>query len=708
MTFSDMHNELDVAFEYRVELAETSLNTSLFAAMTPRTLLLLVLACSSPATGLPSIDLSYKGRVVFGREEAITSFAALTTSSSLPTSFTICSSISADSTFTSIALFQLLSNTGQPWLMVLVERMDTRDEVMLMVDSSAGVRYSNHTLHRRPMKEFWSHGCVSVDTISGRLIIVLNGETIEDKIFKDLTGATDKIPRDLSQKLLLGKVFQGFWYQCSQRVANVNVWGSVLGEADMAEITTTVGCGREGDLLPWKKMEWKLEGEAVMDEVTKEELCHEESNILVLTAGMARADECIQACPKLQRARAAPVRTAEEGAKVLERLVEVVVQPGAGTIRLGMESLSTWLAISDSASEGNWSDAYTGERILEPQWVPGEPDGGDGANCALLVVPWQGWVDWTCQAPRSQVIFCACHLPNRPLLRLRGLCSESAFDTEYLAHNRLSDGQLTFFGLHNSVIDFQNGSWHLRTFGSDANATSSATKESLLLGKRKWTVEKDLCQDGSSFDRILKLTGCRKDEFTCNDGECITMEQRCDRLVHCRDSSDEQDCKILVLEENYNKRVPPLPDPDQRGGESFHLQLNVSLTVGHVQNIDETRGTFQLNFESCYEWFERRVSFHNLKQKAATNSLLPEEYEKLWLPEVRYSRTTERIAKVVAAKVITVSKQGGFVRSGKDVTDEIEIYAGAENKLSMKETRVEEFLCSLHTFWYPFDKQVSL
>ena len=57
---------------------------------------------------------------------------------------------------------------------------------------------------------------------------------------------------------------------------------------------------------------------------------------------------------------------------------------------------------------------------------------------------------------------------------------------------------------------------------------------------------------------------------------------------------------------------------------------------------------------------------------------------------------------------ITVSRQGAFVRSGLEVADEIEIFDGAENKLSMKEARGEEFLCSFLTFWYPFDKQVDV
>ena len=136
------------------------------------------------------------------------------------------------------------------------------------------------------------------------------------------------------------------------------------------------------------------------------------------------------------------------------------------------------------------------------------------------------------------------------------------------------------------------------------------------------------------------------------------------------------------------------------------LQVNVSLTVLNIQNIDETKGTFQLNIESSYDWIERRVLFHNLKQKSTLNTLLPEEVATLWLPEVSFSSTTQRGGKEVEPK-ISVSRQGAFARSGLDVADEIEIFDGVENKLSMKEARGEEFLCSFRTFWYPFDKQVG-
>ena len=30
-----------------------------------------------------------------------------------------------------------------------------------------------------------------------------------------------------------------------------------------------------------------------------------------------------------------------------------------------------------------------------------------------------------------------------------------------------------------------------------------------------------------------------------------------DQIVHCRDKSDEVSCSLLVIEESYNKKVPP-------------------------------------------------------------------------------------------------------------------------------------------------------
>ena len=47
------------------------------------------------------------------------------------------------------------------------------------------------------------------------------------------------------------------------------------------------------------------------------------------------------------------------------------------------------------------------------------------------------------------------------------------------------------------------------------------------------------------------LSGSSKHHGTRN------MEQRCNQLVDCRDESDEDNCKILILKGSYNNKIPP-------------------------------------------------------------------------------------------------------------------------------------------------------
>ena len=57
---------------------------------------------------------------------------------------------------------------------------------------------------------------------------------------------------------------------------------------------------------------------------------------------------------------------------------------------------------------------------------------------------------------------------------------------------------------------------------------------------------------------------------------------------------------------------------------------------------------------------------------------------------------------------VTITREGDFTRSGRDILDEIEIFKGDENMLTMRQTYTHKFQCVYILDRYPFDTQVEL
>ena len=57
--------------------------------------------------------------------------------------------------------------------------------------------------------------------------------------------------------------------------------------------------------------------------------------------------------------------------------------------------------------------------------------------------------------------------------------------------------------------------------------------------------------------KMIKLTTCMAGEFTCNDGQCIDIEKRFDQNSNCLDESDEDNCQMIYMKDNYNKKIAP-------------------------------------------------------------------------------------------------------------------------------------------------------
>ena len=211
----------------------------------------------------------------------------------------------------------------------------------------------------------------------------------------------------------------------------------------------------------------------------------------------------------------------------------------------------------------------------------GQPNGDVLENCISLWFNYDGWHDDPCNDPIT-VYKCACSFKQRPLLKLRGLCKESNFDAGYTLYQGKS---LAFYGLQQSKIEFDDvmGKWKMNVVALPTiGFTHTKAGQSMILGKHLWQISNDSssCNEGNPYARYLKLTGCDDEEFTCSDGQCITMDQRCDQISDCFDESDEKDCKIVSRKENYNKKIPPFKKKKK-------TKVNVSMVFLSINDIRE-------------------------------------------------------------------------------------------------------------------------
>ena len=77
-------------------------------------------------------------------------------------------------------------------------------------------------------------------------------------------------------------------------------------------------------------------------------------------------------------------------------------------------------------------------------------------------------------------------------------------------------------GLYSSVSMYNSmlHQWIIRNIFSNVEAITDASHVSYALGKHNWTISGDTTkcsQKQSNYTIEMKLTGCKEDEFTCDD-----------------------------------------------------------------------------------------------------------------------------------------------------------------------------------------------
>ena len=280
-----------------------------------------------------------------------------------------------------------------------------------------------------------------------------------------------------------------------------------------------------------------------------------------------------------------------------------------------------------------------------------------------------------------------CSIPNKTRFRLRGLCSETALDTEYVPFS-ITSNQLVWMGATRTWMIFEK-TWNSISQGISAKAVSKSTPDSLLLGLQNWQIFDDFACFGENYETKLSLTACTNEEFNCDSAQCVPITSRCDGIPDCEDRSDEKACNILVADENYNSAIGDL--------KFENISLKIFTEIVSFQMINDVEGKTRFKYRISIEWKDSRLIYKNLKMDYLKNQLNEDEEGSIWKPELQLLDSETHTRNIHGRDKILVARDPLSLSYAADLSNLYNalLYPGDINSLIFKTTRRYPFFESL-------------
>ena len=118
-----------------------------------------------------------------------------------------------------------------------------------------------------------------------------------------------------------------------------------------------------------------------------------------------------------------------------------------------------------------------------------------------------------------------------------GLCYGTSFDIKYSWTGELTNGVYSFRGYTDTFLYHEGEDvWRLQLI-SRPEVYARVNSTDYPFGKLRWAVYNESCYDESPHLAEISINVCTDDQFSCDDGRCIPMEQRCNGRVECADNT---------------------------------------------------------------------------------------------------------------------------------------------------------------------------
>ena len=125
-----------------------------------------------------------------------------------------------------------------------------------------------------------------------------------------------------------------------------------------------------------------------------------------------------------------------------------------------------------------------------------------------------------------------------------------------------------------------------------------------------------------------------------------------------------------------------------------------------IQEMKEIQQIIQLKFSLRMAWVDARLDFFNIKQDETMNVISIDELNRIRLPIIVFHNTEEGQITINDDKAFaTINRTGQGTGSDSSISEDIDIYKGSENSISLSRLYNIDFFCDYDMRWYPFDAQ---
>ncbi|KAK4314330.1 hypothetical protein Pmani_014362 [Petrolisthes manimaculis] len=354
-----------------------------------------------------------------------------------------------------------------------------------------------------------------------------------------------------------------------------------------------------------------------------------------------------------------------------------------------------WISPNDIDEEGVWKIGKT-PLDVNITWALQEPNGLQYENCGSVMH--YGVSDVDCFTNSRCVV---CTISDHQRASLLGTC-EAEIRNVYFTPFQYEKSELVFVGYGEYYITRNNRTW---TWVNVVKNTTIAIMEDnepdFPMGRRWWRLEHTVCEQKPGGRRRLLLSPCPPNHFTCDDATCIPLVQRCDLKYDCRDNTDEMGCHLVSFPKDYQKHLPP------RGGNDDEVGLPIVLTVNvEALNIHTMNMNMEVSYRLDLTWTDNRLVYQNLKVNATLNILPMATVKELWAPQVGFVNAIGSHHTLLDGDTtMQVDRHTDTMGRDDAAAEEVELFSGEENALTIYRKYGTVFLCNLDLSLYPFDTQ---